>query len=164
MDALVELALCIKAAQRELDRRANDALRPLGLTGPQADALTIIGHAQPISLKELGELLIAEAGHPSRMVDRLVNQGLVERREAQDDRRRIVLSLTAKGRRLEQKAEKARQEILDLARLLIADREIEPVVEFMRDMLKYSSFTDLLDRRRELLGGHAAPGHDRQTR
>src|SRR5213596_1486436 len=99
VDPLFEFALLVKAIQRELERRINESMRPLGLTGPQADALVIIGQAGPISLKELGELLIAEAGHPSRLVDRLVEAGLVTRRPADDDRRRIVLSLTTAGRR-----------------------------------------------------------------
>src|SRR3712207_9474824 len=101
-------------------------MRPLGLTGAQADALTVIRHAQPISLRELGELLIAEAGHPSRLVDRLVSQGLVERREAPEDRRRIVLSLTPDGRRLERRAERASQELLELGSALLGDRDVAP--------------------------------------
>src|ERR671921_662203 len=96
IDPLYELALSLKAAPPELDRRTNDLMRPLGLTAQQADALYVIGKAQPLSLKELGELLIAEAGQPSRLVDRLVAAGLVERRPAADDRRQIELSLTRK--------------------------------------------------------------------
>src|SRR4051794_41910692 len=75
MDPLFEFGLLIKAGQRDLERRANETMRPLGLTGAQADALTVIGQAGPLSLKELGELLIAEAGHPSRLVDRLGGGG-----------------------------------------------------------------------------------------
>src|SRR4051812_50070774 len=75
VDPLFEFGLLIKAGQRDLERRANDAMRPLGLTGAQADALSVIRQAGPLSLKELGELLIAEAGHPSRLVDRLVEGG-----------------------------------------------------------------------------------------
>ncbi|TMM11331.1 MAG: MarR family transcriptional regulator [Actinobacteria bacterium] len=86
MDPLFEFALSVKALQRELERGSNELMKPLGLTGPQADALVVIGHAQPIALKDLGRLLIAEAGHPSRLVDRLVDAGLVERRAAEDDR------------------------------------------------------------------------------
>ena len=161
MDPLVELALSIKAAQRELERRANDAMRPLGLTGAQADALTVIRQAEPISLRELGDLLIAEAGHPSRLVDRLVAQGLVERRQADDDRRRVVLSLTAAGRQVEHRAERARQDIVELARALVAHRDIEPVLGFLREMLRHSAFTELLDRRRALSDG---PPGDRGRR
>ena len=70
MDPLYELALSVKAGHRELDRRIGDLMRPLGLTAQQADALYVIGKAEPLSLKELGGLLIAEAGNPRRIGDR----------------------------------------------------------------------------------------------
>jgi MarR family transcriptional regulator, organic hydroperoxide resistance regulator len=153
VDPLLELAISVKAGQRELERRMNDAMRPLGLTGAQADAILVIGQAEPLSLKELGELLIAEAGHPSRLVDRLVEAGLVERHAAGDDRRRVVLSLTSRGRRLEKRIFAAREGVLDLARELIGDRDLEPTLEFFRDLLQYSSFAELVARRRELFEG-----------
>jgi MarR family transcriptional regulator, organic hydroperoxide resistance regulator len=151
MDPLLELALLVKAGQRELERRANEAMAPLGLTAAQADALSVIGQAGPLSLKELGELLIAEAGHPSRLVDRLVEAGLVERRPAADDRRRVVLSLSAQGRRAERRVQAARESVLELGRQLIGDRNLTPALELMRDLIEYSAYADLLARRRELL-------------
>ena len=151
MDPLFEFALLIKAGQRELERRANEAMKPLGLTGAQADAVSVIGQAGPLSLKELGELLIAEAGHPSRLVDRLVEAGLVERRPADEDRRRVVLSLTPPGRRLEKRIVAARQELLDLGRQLVGERDLEPVLELLRELIKYTPFDELVARRRELL-------------
>jgi DNA-binding MarR family transcriptional regulator len=152
VEPLLELAISIKAAQRELERRTSEAMRPLGLTAAQADALTVIGQAGPLSLKELGELLIAEAGHPSRMVDRLVDADLVERRSAEEDRRRIVLSLTAEGRRVEKRGAKAREGVLELARQLLGDRDIEPALRLFREMLQFSAFAELIARRRELSG------------
>jgi MarR family transcriptional regulator, organic hydroperoxide resistance regulator len=150
MDPLFEFALLVKAIQRELERRVNDAMRPLGLTGPQADALVVIGQAQPLSLKELGDLLIAEAGHPSRLVDRLVEAGLVERLAAGDDRRRVELSLTARGRRLEKRVLAARESVFELARELLGDRDLGPALELMRDLSQYTAYAELIGRRREL--------------
>jgi DNA-binding MarR family transcriptional regulator len=150
VDPLFDLALCLKAIHRELDRQTNDAMRPLGLTGPQADALIVIGQAGPLSLKELGDLLIAEAGHPSRLVDRLVEGGLVERRAADEDRRRIQLSLTPKGRRLEKRALEVREQILALVRELVGDRDLAPLLDLMRELVQYTQFSELVDRRREL--------------
>jgi MarR family transcriptional regulator, organic hydroperoxide resistance regulator len=157
VDPLFEFALLVKAIQRELERQVNDAMRPLGLTGPQADALVVIGQAEPLSLKELGDLLIAEAGHPSRLVDRLVEAGFVERRAAGDDRRRVELSLTASGRRLEKRVLAAREGIFDLARELLGDRDLGPVLELMRDLSQYTAYAELLARRRELLERHPRP-------
>jgi DNA-binding MarR family transcriptional regulator len=156
MDPLFELGLLIKAGQRDFERRANDAMRPLGLTGAQADALTVIKQAGPLSLKELGELLIAEAGHPSRLVDRLVEAGLVARTPAEDDRRRIVLELTAKGRRLEKRVDAARNEVLEMGWLLIGERDLEPLLQLLRDLAQFSPYGELVDRRRALYEGHPA--------
>jgi DNA-binding MarR family transcriptional regulator len=153
VDLLFEFGLLIKAGQRDFERRANDAMRPLGLTGAQADALTVIRQAGPLSLKELGELLIAEAGHPSRLVDRLVEAGLVARSPAEDDRRRIVLELTPEGRRVEKRVESARNQVLELGHALIGDRDLEPALELLRDLAQLSPFGQLVTRRRELYEG-----------
>jgi DNA-binding MarR family transcriptional regulator len=154
MDPLFEFALLIKAGQREFERRANETMKPLGLTAGQADAISVIGQAGPLSLKELGELLIAEAGHPSRLVDRLVEADLVERRSADDDRRRIVLSLTAKGRRTEKRVVAARQQALEAGKALIGDRDIESVLAILRDLAQFSPYAGLIARRRELFDQH----------
>jgi DNA-binding MarR family transcriptional regulator len=64
--------------------------------------LRVLGDAAPLSLTALGELLVCESGtNPSRLVDRLVAAGLVERHTLQADRRSVVLTLTDEGERLE---------------------------------------------------------------
>ena len=150
MDPLLELALAVKAAQRELEQRMNDAVRPLGITAAQADAIVVIGRAGPLSHKQLGDLLIAESGHPSRLVDRLVDAGLVRRRAAEDDRRRIELSLTAKGRRMEKRIQEARQGLLALARELVGDRDMRPALRLLTHLLQFSAYKELIERRKEL--------------
>jgi MarR family transcriptional regulator, organic hydroperoxide resistance regulator len=150
MDPLFELALLVKAGQRELERRGNDVMRALGLTGAQADALVVIGQAGPLSLKELGALLIAEAGHPSRLVDRLVAAGLVERRPAAGDRRQVELSLTPRGRKLEKRVQEQRNGLFELGRMLIGNRDLGPALELLRDLTEHSSYAELVARRREL--------------
>jgi DNA-binding MarR family transcriptional regulator len=98
------LALLVKAAYRAGMREMNAALADLGLTAPQAEALAVLAQAGPLSLNQLGGLLIAEGGHPSRLVDRLVQAGWVVRQEATDDRRRVTLRLTAAGAQLHAQA------------------------------------------------------------
>jgi MarR family transcriptional regulator, organic hydroperoxide resistance regulator len=156
VDPLYELALSVKAIHRELERQTNAAMRPLGLTAAQADALTVIGQAEPLALNELGALLIAEGGHPSRLVDRLVAAGLVDRRDNPDDRRQVELSLTPAGHALERKIAAARQGVIDLARQLVGDRDIQPGLEVLRDLVQLTTFADLVARRRTL--SEAAPG------
>ncbi|MQA83133.1 MAG: winged helix DNA-binding protein [Streptosporangiales bacterium] len=151
MDPLLEFALSVKAMHRELERLMNEATRPLGLTAAQAEAVVVIGQAEPLSLKELGELLIAEAGHPSRLVDRLVDAGLVERHAAGDDRRRIELSLTPRGRVLQERILAAHEGILEHGRGRVGDRDLGPALELLRHLLAGSPYAELINRRRELL-------------
>jgi DNA-binding MarR family transcriptional regulator len=152
VDPLFEFALSVKAVQRELEHWVNEAMRPLGITAAQADALVVIGSAEPISLKDLGDLLIAEAGHPSRLVDRLVEAGLVARKPAAADRRRVELSLTARGRRLAKRVEQARAQVMELGRETLAGRDLEPALRLLRELLAGTPYGDLVARRREL--GH----------
>jgi MarR family transcriptional regulator, organic hydroperoxide resistance regulator len=156
MDPLLEFALAVKAGQRQFERWTNEAMRPLGLTAAQAEAITVIAQAGPLSLNELGDLMIAEAGHPSRLVDRLVAAGWVGRRTAGEDRRRVELSLTAEGRRLEKRVRKARDQVLAGGRELLGDRDIEPLVDTLRDLLELTDYADLIARRRALFEREAA--------
>src|SRR4029453_2618106 len=94
------LALLVKAAYRAGMREVNAALADLRLTAAQAEALAVLAQAAPLSLNQLGGLLIAEGGHPSRLVDRLVSPGWVARQEAIEDRGRVTLRLTPAGARL----------------------------------------------------------------
>jgi MarR family transcriptional regulator, organic hydroperoxide resistance regulator len=150
VDRLLELALAVKAVHRELERWTNEALRPLGVTGAQADTLVVISQAEPVSLKELGDLLIAEGGHPSRLVDRLVEAGLVARRAAEDDRRRIVLTLTVRGRRLVGRVVKARAEIFGAAEALLSTNDLAPALRLADALLIGSPSAEVIERRRQL--------------
>lgn len=75
----------------------------------------------------------------------------MERRPAGDDRRRVELSLTTCGRRLEGRALEARDGVLDVGRQLVGDRDLAPALELMRELVQYTQFAELIERRRELL-------------
>ncbi|MEO6532057.1 MAG: MarR family transcriptional regulator [Pseudolysinimonas sp.] len=91
------------AAQREGNRSLAAALRPLGLTPAQSEVLRLLGDRAPLTLTGLGELLVCESGtNPSRLVDRMVHLGLVDRATPDGgDRRQVILRLTAAGRERE---------------------------------------------------------------
>jgi DNA-binding MarR family transcriptional regulator len=146
MAGLLELAEALKAAYREIERRSNDALRPLGITSPQAEAVLIIGEREPLTLRELGELVIAESGHPSRLVDRLVSAGYVARR-VPDDRRRVELTLTAEGRQLLPSIRAAQQALLDWGAELLAGHDVPATVATLRAVLRDSPLADVLSNR-----------------
>src|SRR6188472_3465412 len=101
MTPVEELRYLILALQREGNRLLAAGLRELKLTPSQAETLRVLADHQPLSLSGLGELLVCETGdNPSRLVDRLVKVGLVDRRADPSDRRHVTLRLTPLGKRL----------------------------------------------------------------
>ncbi len=75
-------------------------MKEQGLTMPQVHALMYIYHAGECPVSEIGTLADASIAAASQMAERLVQQGLVERKEDPSNRRIKKLRLTEKGRKL----------------------------------------------------------------
>jgi DNA-binding MarR family transcriptional regulator len=106
MEPVEELRYLMLAVQREGNRSLTEALRPLELTPAQAEVLRVLQEFQPLSLISLGELLVCETGSPSRLVNGMVEAGLIERVISTTNRRMVTLTLTKKG---EERAERVRE-------------------------------------------------------
>jgi len=145
-----ELQLLFKAVHRESERRLSEGLAPLGITPAQAEALIVLEMAQPISLGDLGNLLIAEGGHPSRLVDRLVRNGWVARQVADRDRRRLVLSLTPVGVTLVGKIRDIRDRLCEEKRSLLERNDLAPTMALFEGYLQGSPWWRTVERRRRL--------------
>lgn len=98
MNPIEEIRYLILAAQREGSRTFTELLKPLGLTTSQSEVLRVLYDHEPLSLIEVGQLLVCETGSPSRLVSRMVEAGLIEQRRSPVDSRKVQLSLTEKGR------------------------------------------------------------------
>lgn len=94
MEQNEELRYLLLAIQREGNRQFADALRPLGLTPAQSEVIQVLQQYQPMTLLQLGERLVCEAGSPSRLVKSMVNAGWVEKLPNPDDGRAVLLQLT----------------------------------------------------------------------
>jgi DNA-binding MarR family transcriptional regulator len=90
----------------------------------QCTILAELGRASSLSMSELSARLRLDKGWVSRTIDQLVSEGTVNRAVDPDDRRAVVLSLTASGRRqyraLEQLLDSQIEQVF--ARLRVADR------------------------------------------
>jgi len=75
-------------------------LRPHGLTPDQFAVLAILWDNPGLSQGEIAKLLIKDAPNVTRIVDRLVIKGLVERRGNPADRRAYRIYPTRSGRSL----------------------------------------------------------------
>src|SRR5256885_519744 len=101
------------AAQREGNRTRTEALRPLELTPSQAEVLHVPQEFQPLSMIALGDLLICESGSPSRLMNGMIEAGLIERVQSVTNRRKVTL--TEKGQeRAEQVCEVEKMKYLTI--------------------------------------------------
>lgn len=70
-----------------------------GLTLPQLRVLVLASQIEPLSASDVAGGLDIHLSTASRICDRLVRAGLLDRRDREDDRRQLALTLTDQGRR-----------------------------------------------------------------
>ncbi|GAA4064997.1 MULTISPECIES: MarR family winged helix-turn-helix transcriptional regulator [Microbacterium] len=110
--AVLAFSFEVKSLVTELNAALATLFRPLGLTCVQAEAIMALDDLGPVTLKQLAAHLVAESGHPSRLVSRLVENGLVARTGSEKDGRAVVLELTGPGALLAAQARAARAPLL----------------------------------------------------
>jgi DNA-binding MarR family transcriptional regulator len=94
------LRYLVLAAQREGNRMFAAALKPLGLTPAWAEAISVLDQREPLTIRELGLLLVCEGEHPSRLVSRMVAAGLLTTEPSPEDVRARWIRLTPDARAL----------------------------------------------------------------
>jgi DNA-binding MarR family transcriptional regulator len=97
----VAVANRLRPVLLKLARELRREVHPLGVTGGQVSVLVSIKQAPGTGVSQLAALHGVSAAAMSRHVTRLVNAGLVRRREdAAGDRRRVGLELTDEAERV----------------------------------------------------------------
>lgn len=79
------------------------------LTVPQLRVLVLLDTRGPLNLAGVAAALGVSPSNASRICERLINAGLVDRQESPLDRRNVTLSLTDAGRRLINKVTRHRR-------------------------------------------------------
>lgn len=102
-EAAAERELCglVTGLSRQIADHVRERAATLGLTAPQATALREL--TGPMTMRELAERMSCEPSNATFVIDRLENQGLLERRPHPTDRRAKHLVLTAKGTALRER-------------------------------------------------------------
>ena len=129
-EALLELMLANAAVESMLD----DAFSGTGLTQPQYNVLRILNGVHPgaHSRGEIARRMVRRAPDLTRMIDRLVRMGLVERAKGEQDHRQSLARITAKGRA---QLEQMRPRVQHITQLL-ADRLSAQEARQLSDLLE----------------------------
>ncbi|AOS61877.1 MarR family winged helix-turn-helix transcriptional regulator [Actinoalloteichus hymeniacidonis] len=132
-NAVLRFAFAVRKLTTELNAALATRFRPLGLTCVQAEALMALDALGPVTLKQLAEHLVAESGHPSRLISRLVDDGLVTRAASESDGRAVTLLLTERGRDLAAQARAARAPLVAEFARRHGDR-LDATTDLMREL------------------------------
>jgi DNA-binding MarR family transcriptional regulator len=117
-------------------------LKETGLTITQLNTLMRLHYGGSCGISEVGDHLGITNAATSQMVQRLVEQGLLERTEDAHDRRVKQLALTASGRALIEQAIEARRRWLeDLTTALPAEQQAN-IVSALADLTEAARTLD----------------------
>lgn len=94
------LLYVIKQVELAVRARLDEILRPAGLTALQYTALTVLERHPDLTSAQLARNSFVTAQTMADMVVILCERGLIDRHRDRADRRRLVLALTAQGRKL----------------------------------------------------------------
>jgi DNA-binding MarR family transcriptional regulator len=95
--------LLLSQVTHRLDRRRCAVLEPEGLSLAQWRVLRLLSDGAAHAVGEVADAAMLPAPTLTKAVDQLVAAGLLERRAGLADRRRVLVRLTARGRRLQRR-------------------------------------------------------------
>jgi DNA-binding MarR family transcriptional regulator len=98
-DGMAAVVSVMRAEQIFLNE-ATDILRPMGLTFARYQVLGMLRWTGPITLTKLGDRLWITPATVTNAIDRLETAGLCKRASHPDDARATLAEITAKGRKL----------------------------------------------------------------
>ena len=137
---LLQNQLCfpVYAASRLIIREYQPYLDKLNLTYPQYIALMVLWEKDGLTVNEIGEKLILKTNTVTPLLKRMEQQELLKRERSSEDERRVIISLTKKGRDLREKA----REIPDAlsCKILEGPFDREELVSLKKSLDKLTAF------------------------
>ncbi|ALR22966.1 MarR family transcriptional regulator [Sphingobium yanoikuyae] len=103
---LLDRQVCfpLYAATNLLNRLYGPVLGELGLTYPQYLVMLVLWENQPQTVGALGARLYLDSGTLTPLLKRMESAGLITRARDPEDERRVLVTLTGKGKALRQQA------------------------------------------------------------
>ncbi len=99
-----QLCFPLYAAARNITGLYTPWLKPLGLTYTQYIVFLVLWEKDGLSVTQIGEKLMLDNGTLSPLLKKMEQAGYVERRRSREDDRVVRITLTEKGRALQERA------------------------------------------------------------
>ena len=132
-DLFIVPSLVVRASRRKLLRTAlacvDETITPLHF-----GIMKALSEAGPMCVTAVGDRLQVPAPQMTRLADRLVTAGLVQRQTDPSDRRTVNLTLTEKGTTLMKERDAAIKESLTEALSCLTDEELRRLSESLKSL------------------------------
>ena len=99
-----QLCFALYSTMLGLNKVYRALLKNLGLTYPQYLVMLVLWERSDLTVSEIGERLFLDSATLTPLLKRLQAAGLVARNRSDADERQVIVSLTAAGRRLRERA------------------------------------------------------------
>jgi DNA-binding MarR family transcriptional regulator len=100
-------AVLVGCTAQEIANFVERSLKEFGISREQLSVLHYLDTeaAEPMTVNQLRETLIDDRPNVSRILNKMVDKGLVRKERQSDDQRVVHISLTEKGRKLHEQAD-----------------------------------------------------------
>jgi DNA-binding MarR family transcriptional regulator len=99
-----QLCFALYSASLAMTKLYKPLLESLGLTYPQYLVMLVLWEQDALTVSALGERLSLDSGTLTPLLKRMEQSSLLTRQRSADDERKVVVTLTAAGRKLKRQA------------------------------------------------------------
>jgi DNA-binding MarR family transcriptional regulator len=117
-----------------LVRRFDERLGEHGVSTPRSRLVVEVARSQPVRLTELALAVGIAQGTASSLVEALVRDGLLERHASADDRRSVLLRVTAEGAALAEEWTAGYEAAAEELFAPLTDHQLSTLVEILRTL------------------------------
>ena len=136
-----QLCFALYVCSKEIIRKYNPLLEPLGLTYTAYITLLCLWEKDNVPVKELGNRLFLDSGTLTPLLKKMETQGLVTRSRSDKDERTVFIKLTEEGKAMKNKCSKIPQQmmcqnILDMKKAAPLLQTLHQIMENMSEQEK----------------------------
>ena len=133
-----QLCFALYVCSKEIIRKYNPLLEPLGLTYTAYITLLCLWEKDNVPVKELGNRLFLDSGTLTPLLKKMEGQGLITRNRSGKDERTVYIQLTPQGKALRDKCSGIPQKmmcqnILDMQKAAPLLQTLHQIMENMSD-------------------------------
>lgn len=129
------LAMLLIRSREAVMQRWRPFLHERGLTDQQWRVMRALREVDSLEIVELGKRCCIHPASLSRILPNLAAQGVISRRHNADDQRRVIVSLSARGRRLTEKIMADGERIYEVLARDIGQERLDHLYEHLEELI-----------------------------